>query len=72
MEQFQFRQSTSQQNYVPTLPSDDHRHLRHDAMIWHIRCDIIERELCVHCGLSTRLNEQTFYICNCDMQMNFP
>jgi hypothetical protein len=25
-------------------PSDEHRHLRHRAMIWHILCHIIERK----------------------------
>ena len=31
----QFRQSTSQQNSCLRHPADEHRHLRHGAMIWH-------------------------------------
>jgi len=62
MKQFHFRQSTSQQNYAPTLSSDEHRYLRHGVMIWRILCHIVERELRVHCGLRPELNEQTSYI----------
>jgi hypothetical protein len=42
MEQFDFRQTPSQQNSLPVLSSDEHRHL--------IQYNIMEQELRLHCG----------------------
>jgi hypothetical protein len=50
------------QNCVPALLGDDYRHPHDGAMIWHRICHVMERELRVHCGLSPKLNKQTFYI----------
>src|SRR5438132_12612060 len=61
MEQFEFRQNSSQQNFLPALSSDEQRQL--------IQCHITEQESRVHCGLRPKLNEHTCsietVICKC-------
>jgi hypothetical protein len=53
MKQFEFRQSSSQQNSVPVLP----------AMSIAISSSyIMEQELRAHCGLRPKLNEHITYI----------
>ena len=66
MKQFEFRQSSSQQNFVPALPSDEHRNLIQ-------RC-VMKQKSRVHLRVEggPKLNDHTFYIETVKMQMNLP
>ena len=73
MKQFRFRQSTSQQDCVPTLLSDEHRHLHQWRDDMAPGCaHVMERELPVHMRIETQVKGANILHCNGDMQMNFP
>jgi hypothetical protein len=63
MKQFEFRQSSSQQNSVPVLPSYEHRNL---IQLYH--------GTTIACALRVEAEVKRAHILhrNCDMQMNLP